>query len=399
MKTTCLINISTIILLALAPDFNYAQNGVYHNIPLEVNGTLRAYRLYIPEGYNGTDELALVFCFHGFGKNALQFPGHPQLYDIADTAQFFILYPQGLVVQDLVFGGSGTGWNIPGNYLAEHNEIEFMNAMIDDILANPIVNVDESRIHATGHSSGAEMAYYLACAWADKVASVAGVNGQMAYIMMDSLCTPERPVSVWHSLGTEDPFFPANGNEYFPPLEGTAEYWAFIDGCDTIPMVIDLPDLDPNDGSTVSLMIYNNCNSGLEVLCYRVESGLHIWPGSGYPANNDINAGVEMWEFFKRNPHPDIITTKEEIQVSPFSIWPNPCSGSINLQISNTEQGMMICDVFDVSGIKIKSIINEIKLPGTHEKKVDLSDQKPGAYLCILQTTEYTETKKIIKLP
>ncbi|OQX72221.1 MAG: hypothetical protein B6D61_14575 [Bacteroidetes bacterium 4484_249] len=215
---------------------------------------------------------------------------------------------------------------------------------------------------------------------------------------MDSLCTPERPVSVLHSLGTLDPFFPVNGNQFFPPLEGTAEYWAALDGCDSVPEIIELPDVDPYDGSIVFLNIYGNCNPGFEVLCYRVQGGGHSWPGSGYAgANNDIDIGMEMWAFFKRNPHPNYVSLPETGSVVQFNISPNPTSGSANLRFTIYDVGYVIFDLFEISGVKIKSLVNEMKMPGTYEMEIDLSDLPKGIYFCVLKTPQTTQTKKIIK--
>jgi len=407
MKKLKLITFVILMLWLAAPGSLTAQNGIFHDYTLYVDETMREYILYEPEGYGDGDILPLIFVFHGFGSTAQFFAENLNMSLMADTAQFFIVYPQGLICEDLVFGGFGTGWNIPGNYVAEHDDILFMNAIIDDIISNPAFGIDISRIHSTGNSSGAEMSYYMACALSDRIASVAGNAGQIALIMMDSLCTPERPVSVLHSLGTDDPFFPVNGNQFFPPLEGVAEYWAALDGCDSVPEIFEFPDLDPYDGSIVFLKIYGNCNPGFEVLCYRVQGGGHSWPGSGYTgANNDIDIGMEMWAFFKRNPHPNFYTSLPEAEsIVQFDISPNPCSDIANLRFSIFEQaclpdrqGSTICDLFDVSGVKIKQLLNKKKIPDTYELTVDLSDLKPGVYFCTLKTSYGIQTKKIIKL-
>ncbi len=55
---------------------------------------------------------------------------------------------------------------------------------------------------------------------------------------------------------------------------------------------------------------------------------------------------------------------------------------------------MVICDLFDISGVRIKRLINEEKLPGTHEKTIDLSDLKPGVYFCILKTDNWNDKRR-----
>jgi len=54
--------------------------------------------------------------------------------------------------------------------------------------------------------------------------------------------------------------------------------------------------------------------------------------------------------------------------------------------------------MFEVYEIKVKSILNEEKLPGSYEMKIDLSELKQGIYFCVLKTNYGMQTKKIIKL-
>ncbi len=92
------------------------------------------------------------------------------------------------------------------------------------------------------------------------------------------------------------------------------------------------------------------------------------------------------------------VSIKEQNLEEIFTISPNPNSGFINLQFTIYEQGFTIIDLFDVSGVKVKSIINEIRTPGTYEMEIDLNDIPVGIYFCTLKTNKGIQTKKIIKL-
>jgi hypothetical protein len=81
-----------------------------------------------------------------------------------------------------------------------------------------------------------------------------------------------------------------------------------------------------------------------------------------------------------------------------FKVFPNPCSDHGRIQFTSAEAGYVIIELLDIAGIRKKQIVNEIKMPGTHEIKFDLSDLKPGIYFCTLKTNENLQTKKIIKL-
>jgi polyhydroxybutyrate depolymerase len=307
MKTK-FIFISILLLITITlPGYLLAQDckGEYQLKTIEVDGDTREYMLYIPDGQPETSKWPVVLAFHGFTSNYNQMISGSMMYLVADTAKFLIVYPQGLLVQDLVLGGTFTGWYVPGVYLAAHDDILFVDKIIDDLISDSGVDVDAHRIHATGVSNGGEFSYYLACALEERIASVGGIAAQMSLMMIDSICDPLRQVSVLHMLGTADPVFPAGGDEWFPTLEGAAEYWAAEDNCDNIPTDSELPDIDPDDGSTVTLLDYENCDDYFEVLCYRIEGGKHCWPGGASPCNGDINSTIELWNFFKRNPHPD----------------------------------------------------------------------------------------------
>ena len=59
-----------------------------------------------------------------------------------------------------------------------------------------------------------------------------------------------------------------------------------------------LPNTDPNDGSTVLSEKYGAENSCTEVWLYTVQGGGHDWPGAN--GNMDIEASREAWLFFQQ---------------------------------------------------------------------------------------------------
>ena len=57
---------------------------------------------------------------------------------VADTAHFLVAYPQGLQVELLASPASGlpssaAGWNVPGLFKAEQNDIAFTDRLIEAI--------------------------------------------------------------------------------------------------------------------------------------------------------------------------------------------------------------------------------------------------------------------------
>jgi hypothetical protein len=97
---------------------------------------------------------------------------------------------------------------------------------------------------------------------------------------------------------------PFNGSTGWYSVDQTLSHWTSLNDCVQVDTTI-LPDLDPTDGCTVEKTIYTNCSDNSNVVYYKVINGGHSWPGAG-PAgysvgytNQDINAGVEIWNFFK----------------------------------------------------------------------------------------------------
>jgi len=169
--------------------------------------------IYVPAAYTGQEPWPLVINYHGYSSNAtLQMDTHSKMNAVADTGHFLIAYPEGLVVQDLVFGGSDNGWNVLGSYSANHDDVAFTGSLIDHVSAD--FNIDFARVHATGWSNGGEMVFYLACRLSDRIASVGSVSNAMNDILLDS-CQLGRPFSTLLIHGTADPFFPFGGIPVF----------------------------------------------------------------------------------------------------------------------------------------------------------------------------------------
>ena len=96
----------------------------------------------------------------------------------------------------------------------------------------------------------------------------------------------------------------------------------------------------------------------------------------------------------------DTVSVEEIYLANDFTISPNPCSGYVNLQYAISDQGFVICDIYEISGVRVKQIINEIKMPGTHELKVDLSDIPAGIYFCTIKSNsgQAVQIRKLIIL-
>lgn len=399
--------ISLFLLIPLLSEVSaQGGDGEYTTRQIVVDDSLREYIVYTPPGYNSDYSVPLVILFHGFDAPVLTQIDVSQLYLVADTANFIAVYPQGLVVEDLIFGGSAPGWNIPGNYSAYQDDVYFIDMVIDDIIASEDYSIDTNRIHATGWSNGGEMAYYVACKLSNRIASVASVSGPMSLYMINEACMPSRAVSYMHVQGTVDPFAPVEGNETVSHLEGSCEYWAKQGFCDTIPEITYLPDINTEDSSTVTHKAYNNCDQGIEVVLYRVENGGHCWPGGWLPEewaawlghiNMDFHASVDAWEFFKRNPHPNIFVGIHPSSVSnSLNVFPNPFSNSVHIEYQLESASLVTIRFFDQFG-KLVDVI-ERHQSADPQQVFWAPDLPSGIYYLTLQAGEQVVSGKVVKM-
>ena len=92
-------------------------------------------------------------------------------------------------------------------------------------------------------------------------------------------------------------------------IESAVGYWVDVNGCNTTPSETELTDSNTSDNSTITVFEYTGCTDSGEVTFYRINGGGHTWPGvptNSRPVsffedtNNDINAGQEIWDFFKK---------------------------------------------------------------------------------------------------
>jgi len=87
--------------------------------------------------------------------------------------------------------------------------------------------------------------------------------------------------------------------------------WVEHNGCKD-PVDDDLPDKDPEDGTTIKRSTYSGGRNGTEVVFYTIEDGSHTWPGGTQylpewiigKVCKDIDATQVIWEFFTKHPKP-----------------------------------------------------------------------------------------------
>lgn len=308
------------ILALCLPLFSFGQQTI--NGTIIHNDLQRDYILFVPEIYNPDMATPLVLNFHGYTSSAIEQMWYGDFRTIADTAGFLVVHPMG-TLDDLGNAHWNVGWGT-----STVDDVGFTEALIDSLALE--YNIDMERVFSTGMSNGGFMSYTLACQLSHRIAAIASVTGTMN-VGAAADCDAEHPMPVMEIHGTADDVVSYDGTVFFESTPNVVSYWTGFNNCDTNAIVTEIPDIDPEDGSTVEHQLYPGGDNGVVVEHYKIIDGGHTWPGNflgGAGTNNDIDASAEVWAFFSKYDINGLISpvaVEALIEVSPVvNIYPNP---------------------------------------------------------------------------
>lgn len=322
----------------------------------------RNYRLRLPANHTSTESLPLVINFHGYTSNAFEQEIYSNMNSLGDVERFAICYPNGIQ----------NAWNVGWNFGSMADDIGFVSALIDDLIDK--YNFDKNRIYACGMSNGGFLSYYLACRLSHKIAAIASVTGSMIPSVIQS-CNPQRSMPVMEIHGTADNVVPFDGAQGLAaPVDSVITFWTNNNKCMTGPSLIQMPNTNINDGSTVEKYIYSDCQENMEVVLYKIIGGGHTWPGANLiigATNQDINANVEIWNFFKKYSLPNTTLTEEPVYGN-LTLHPNPAYDVLHLK---GRKDFQFLQIFDLQG---NVLIHEDDVV---ENSIHISHLRPGLYI------------------
>jgi len=79
-----------------------------------------------------------------------------------------------------------------------------------------------------------------------------------------------------------------------------------------------------------------------------------------------------------------------------LEVYPNPCADALRLRYLIHDIRYLICDLYSISGRKIRRLVEEEVMPGTYKMEVDVSDLPAGVYFIRLQAGSSMIVKKLI---
>ena len=263
----------------------------------------------VPEATPPAAGWPVVLAFHGGQTHPEVMRRFSGLDGLAASGRAVVVYPAGTGSRPDIL--TWNGGNCCGQALVDQvDDVGFARELLAVVTAR--LPIDPLRIHATGMSNGAMMAYRLAAEAADRIASVAAVAGPLALAAI----APERPVPVLAFHGTRDEFTPLEGGvgrrsvtrvSHRPVRDGLDD-WVRANGCPPDPRREPVPCGDAE--VTIERFTWGPGRGGSEVVFYRIEGGGHTWPGRQPdsfflgPSALSLDANRLIWEFFARHPLP-----------------------------------------------------------------------------------------------
>ena len=402
-----LLFLSLLVLCLLSID-SFAQ---VQTASFVFEGRLRNYIVFLPQNYNGTDKLPVVFNLHGYTQNMTQQMNYSKMNSVADTAGFIVVYPNG--------AGSYNSWNIGVSESPNINDVGFINALIDTLSKH--YSIDTTRIYCCGLSMGGLMSNRLACELSNRIAAIASVAGTMAQSIANT-CSPNHSMPVLLMHGTADPILPYNGKSERLAVDTLLAKWANFNLCSQSD-TITVPNLDTLDGCTVQKINYTYCSDSADVILYKVINGGHTWPGGdtnylhipGYDLGNtnfDINASEIIWNFFKnyKLSLPTTVTdySQNPMEFSLFQNYPNPFNPTTTIGYVLHNKGNVKLTLMNSIGEEITVLVNEEQDKGYHKVEFsaeggsasggDALDLSSGVYFYQLRAGNFVETKKMLLL-
>ncbi len=250
----------------------------------------REYILYIPKTYNPQEKLPLLLVFHGYTSNNKVIMNYSKFNEIADTANFIVVYPQGTFLE------RKTHWNVGGWTLkSKTDDIGFVNALIDNISEEYSINSD--RIYSTGMSNGGFMSFLLACQLSERIAAIASVTGSMT-IQTFADCKPKHPTPVLQIHGDADGTVPYGGAAtWTKSIDEVVSYWVGVNQIDPSPHVVDVTKYMEDYDNVITQKVYEK-EGCATVTHYKIAGGDHTWPGAW--GNKDISASIKVWDFLSQ---------------------------------------------------------------------------------------------------
>ena len=324
----------TLVLSILVFTVAYISNAQDYAGSFEFDGYEREYEVYLPQDFQAN--MPLIVSLHGIPETVEWYKTYILMHEVADTLGYVIVYPHGI----------GKSWNVgviePGEYFPDTDDVGFISALIDTMKTK--WDIDLSRVYCCGYSGGGMLSFRMAGELGHRLAAIASVSGSL-FGLADTW-HPIQPMPVLNMNGTNDNLVPYEGEGDFWSAQNTINYWLENNQCTAQVDTFSFPDIVPGDSCTIQKISYTGCSGESEVIHYKGINMGHSWPGTtslitfGGEGNRnmDINANVEILNFFKQFENPLVnMAYSKSLEVYPFNIQSPGDTITVRAKVHNPE--------------------------------------------------------------
>jgi polyhydroxybutyrate depolymerase len=236
----------------------------------------RAYRLFVPAGYDGRTRVPLILDLHGSGGSAADQAANSGFEALSSRERFVVA----------TLEAEGGRWNVPVQN-SRADDVAYVGDVIAHLGAR--VCIDQTRVYATGFSGGGRMTSLLACRLGSRIAAIAPVAG----LRFPGPCSGRAvPVLTFHGLADlqnpYDGYAAGRGAEWLESVPEALAGWARHNSCNG-ELLLDDP------AGPLSTLRYDGCADDTEVRMIRIDGLGHSW------AKKEVDTTGVMWDFFKRH--------------------------------------------------------------------------------------------------
>ena len=265
------------------------QAGRFVDDSVKVDGHMRQFVMYLPDGLQA--DAPLVVALHGYGAGIWR---ENPLVKSADRHGFAVCIPQGLKDPK-----GQPSWNVgyPFQQGWKVDDVKGLCRMAQYVQKR--YRLSRTNAFLTGASNGGEMCYLMAYSKQSVFKAVAPIAGLTMAWMYQQLEAP-RPIPLMEVHGTEDRVSEWTGDMEnkggwgaYLPVPVAIGYWVARNRC-TREEVERVDSLYTDEGHPVIKHRYSIPTTGCDVWLYEVVGGVHGWH------YKDIDLGEELWQFFAR---------------------------------------------------------------------------------------------------
>lgn len=197
-------NLIVLLAIILFTSFSFAQT----ERTFEVEGVKRSAVIYERDAKK--KKSPIVFVFHGHGGNVNSAQRRINFHDAWKDA--VVVYMQGIpgVVGLTDKFAERNGWQKNPGELGDR-DVKFFDEVLKQLSKD--YKIDDKKVYAVGHSNGARFVNVLWSMRAEKFAAFCSVSAQGGLMIQNA-----NPVSMWMSIGENDPIVPARGQKLSIPI-------------------------------------------------------------------------------------------------------------------------------------------------------------------------------------